>query len=191
MKCGSQIAVGVIGGYLLGRSHKTRLAVLMALMAAGGKLPVDPADLLRRTPLGAEGGPLDKLTGDLRSQLLDAGKSVAMAAASGRIDSLSDKLQQRAETLREPAAGKRRARPAEEPREERGRRADEDEDAYDYEDEYEDYYEDEEEYGPEEPEEREERRPPARLPRREPRRATRRSGQDASRAPRRTPRATR
>ena len=72
MKCGSQIAVGVLGGYLLGRSHKTRLAVLMALLAAGGRLPVDPADLLRRTPLGAEGGPLDKLTGDLRSQLVDA-----------------------------------------------------------------------------------------------------------------------
>ena len=102
MKCGSQMAVGIVGGYLLGRTHKTRLAVFMALMAAGGKLPVDPVDLLRRTPLGVAGGPLDKLTGDLGGQLVDAGKSVAMAAASSRIDSLSDKLQQRADRMRAP-----------------------------------------------------------------------------------------
>jgi hypothetical protein len=162
MKCGSQIAVGVLAGYLLGRSHQMKLAVLMALMALGGKLPVDPAELLRRTPLGAEGGPLDKLTGDLRGQLVDAGKSVAMAAASSRIDSLSDKLQQRAETLRAPG-GKKEGRPAaEEPREER--RPSEDE----YEDEYEGEYEGD--YEPEEPEAREERRPPERAPKREPRR---------------------
>ena len=36
MKCGSQIAVAVVGGYVLGRSRKTRLALLLALAAAGG-----------------------------------------------------------------------------------------------------------------------------------------------------------
>ncbi|MGH3743204.1 MAG: hypothetical protein ACRDT1_17995, partial [Micromonosporaceae bacterium] len=118
MKCGSQMAVAVVGGYLLGQSHKTRLAVLMALMTAGGRLPVDPGELLRRTPLGAEGGPLDKVTGDLRTQLVDAGKSVATAAASSRIDSLSDKLQQRADRLRVPDVKTAKRRPAEEePRE--------------------------------------------------------------------------
>jgi hypothetical protein len=179
MKCGSQIAVGVLAGYLLGRSHKIKLAVLMALLALGGKLPVDPADLLRRTPLGAEGGPLDKLTGDLRSQLIDAGKSVAMSAASSRIDSLSDKLQQRAETMRAPGGKKGEARPAaEEPREERKPRE------YEYEDEYEGEYEDE--YEPEEPEAREERRPPTRSPKQEPRRATPRSGEDAPKGTRAT-----
>jgi hypothetical protein len=98
MKCGSQIAVAVVGGYVLGRSRKTRMAILLALMAAGGgKLPIGPEDLLKKTPLG---GSLDKLTGDLRSQLVDAGVNVAKKAASGRIDSLSDRLQERAETLR-------------------------------------------------------------------------------------------
>jgi hypothetical protein len=98
MKCGSQIAVAVVGGYVLGRSHKTRMAILLALIAAGGgKLPIGPEDLLKKTPLG---GPLDKLTGDLRGQLVDAGMNVAKKAASSRIDSLSDRLQERAETLR-------------------------------------------------------------------------------------------
>jgi hypothetical protein len=98
MKCGSQIAVAVVGGYVLGRSHKTRMAILLALIAAGGgKLPVGPEDLLKKTPLG---GSLDKLTGDLRSQLVGAGVNVAKKAASSRIDSLSDRLQERAETLR-------------------------------------------------------------------------------------------
>jgi hypothetical protein len=154
MKCGSQIAVGIVGGYLLGRTHKTRLAVFMALMAAGGKIPVDAGDLLRRTPLGAAGGPLDKLTGDLRGQLVDAGKSVAMAAASSRIDSLSDKLQQRADRIRVPGV-KQDERPAP--------------------DEYADEYEEDEyaeEYEPEEPAPRETARRSAPLPRQEPRRRT-------------------
>src|SRR3569833_240717 len=98
MKCGRQIAVAVGGGYGLGRRHKARLAVLLALMAAGGgKLPIGPEDLQRKSPLG---DPLDKLTGDLRSQIVDAGMSVAKKAASNRIDSLSDRLQERADTLR-------------------------------------------------------------------------------------------
>jgi hypothetical protein len=139
------MAIGVLGGYLLGRANKKYLAVLMAVLAAGGKLPVNPEELLRRTVLGGEGGPLDKLTGDLRGQVIDAAKSVAIAAASKRIDSFTDKLQERASTLRQPPAEKgAKRRRTEEPREEP-------EDEYDEYDEYEDE--------PEEPEEREPVRP--------------------------------
>jgi hypothetical protein len=160
MKCGSQIAVAVVGGYVLGRSKKTRMALLLALMAAGGgKLPIGPEDLLRKSPLG---GPLDKLTGDLRSQIVDAGMNVAKKAASSRIDSLSDRLQERADTLRrtggradteseeseeseeEPIRGRRdRGAPPRRRREEpprRARKPEYDEDEYD---EYDDYDRDE------------------------------------------------
>jgi hypothetical protein len=99
------MAVALAGGYLLGHSHKTRLAGLLALLAAvGGSLPIDERELLRRTPLGA---PLDKLTGDLRTQLVESGAAVAKKAAGNRIDSLSDKLQQRPASMRAPDVTKR------------------------------------------------------------------------------------
>jgi septal ring-binding cell division protein DamX len=192
MKCGSQMAIALAGGYLLGHSHKTRLAGLLALLAAvGGELPIDERELLRRTPLGA---PLDKLTGDLRTQLVDAGMSVAKKAASSGIESFSDKLQQRATSMRAPDLTKRAEREeAEEPPEEptraerpraeppRRQRA-RDEASDDYED-YEDYERDD--YEDAEPESA--RRPPARPARSEPaRRAPRPEGdrRRTGRAPR-------
>ncbi|TQL99311.1 hypothetical protein FB559_4979 [Actinoallomurus bryophytorum] len=36
MKCGCQMAVAVVGGYVLGRNRKIRSAVLLALSAAAG-----------------------------------------------------------------------------------------------------------------------------------------------------------
>jgi hypothetical protein len=174
------MAVAVVGGYILGRSHKTRLALLLALLAAaGGKLPTDPSELLRQTPLGA---PLDKLTGDLRSQLVESGMAVAKKAASSRIDSFSDRLQQRAETMSKPGARKGgEPGEAEEPSEEPARRARVREkparreragvpEREEVSDEYDDY----DEYEPDEPElerdYRQERRPPPRPTRSEPRR---------------------
>ncbi|MFL6055158.1 MAG: hypothetical protein ACJ72W_19940 [Actinoallomurus sp.] len=114
------MAVAVVVGYLLGRRHKKRLAALLALLAAaGGKVPIDERELLRRTPLGA---PLDKLMADIRTQLVEAGTSVAKKAASSRIDSFSEKLQ----SMRGPGVTKGGQRgEAEEPQEEpaRGQRA--------------------------------------------------------------------
>jgi hypothetical protein len=213
MKCGSQIAVAMVGGYVLGRSHKTRLALLLALMAAsGGRLPIGPEDLLRKTPLG---GQLDKLTGDLRAQLVDAGMSVAKKAASSRIDSFSDRLQERAESLRgtarrreeepEAEAEEGRLRPRRERREpERRRREDRgyrgraepsrrtrepeyDEDEYeeydDYDrDRYDDYDEDAYDRDYEEPEPETERR------RRPPARSTRPEARRRTRADEERPR---
>jgi len=191
MKCGTQMAVAVLGGYALGRSHKTRLAVLLALLAAGGRLPIDQRELLRRTPLGE---PLDKLTGDLRTQLVDSGMAVVKKAASSRIDSLSDRLQERAEAMRVPTrVGREEAEEPEEPRRERrarrarapeGRRerVREEEEPEEYADEYaegeDEYYGDEDEYeGDEyEPEEAERRRP-ARPVRSEPRGRAPRGGE--------------
>jgi hypothetical protein len=166
MKCGFQMAVAIAAGYLLGRSHKIQLAALLALSAAaGGKLPIDERELLRHTPLGA---PLDKLTADLRGQLVESGIAAAKKAASSGIESFSDKLQQRAETMRgtgttmgaeagEPEEPARRERAREEPaRRERAREQEPDEASAEY------------ERG--EPDYREEPRPARRPTRTEPRR---------------------
>ncbi|GAA0938933.1 hypothetical protein GCM10009550_07080 [Actinocorallia libanotica] len=91
------MAVSVLGGYLLGRGHKTRLAVLLALMAAGGRLPGNAGELLRRTALG---GSLDQISGDLRGRLAASGSELAKKAASSPVESLSDILHDRTEALR-------------------------------------------------------------------------------------------
>jgi hypothetical protein len=102
MKCGCQMAVAVVGGYVLGRNNKIRSAALLALSAAaGGKLPIEPRELLSHTPLG---GRLDKLTGDLRGRLVEWGMAAVKKAASSGMESLSDKLRQRADTLRDSGA---------------------------------------------------------------------------------------
>ncbi|MCW2863768.1 MAG: hypothetical protein JWP48_5476 [Actinoallomurus sp.] len=188
MKCGSQMAVAIVGGYLLGRSHKIQLAVLLALSAAaGGKLPIEPSELLRHTPLG---GPLDKLTGDLRGQLVESGMAVAKKAASSGIDSLSDKLQQRADTLRGPAATKGpKPGQAEEPEPPAGRERARVPERKEASDDYDEYEGDESERGEPESErdDREERRPPPRPTRSEPPRRAPRRGEDrprTGRAPR-------
>ncbi len=97
MKGGGRVAVSVLGGYLLGRGHKTRLAVLLALMAAGGRLPGNAGELLRRTALG---GSLDQITEDLRGRLAASGSELAKKAASSPVESLSDILHERTEALR-------------------------------------------------------------------------------------------
>lgn len=109
MGSGGRVAVSVLGGYLLGRSHKTRLAVLLALLAASGRLPDGVSGLLRRTALG---GSLDQITGDLRARLSSAGSSIAEKAASSPVESLSDILHERTEALHAEGWGGRTAEKA-------------------------------------------------------------------------------
>jgi len=54
--------------------------------------------------LGKVAPQLGEIAGTVRGDLLDAGKAAALAAVTGRIDSLTDSLHERAETFRAPAA---------------------------------------------------------------------------------------
>ncbi|MEV1069759.1 hypothetical protein [Streptomyces sp. NPDC050263] len=91
-----QVALGLAGGYFLGRAHKMRWALALAGLAAGSRL----------RPGGGAGTKLlaspeiNKLTQTVRNELLSAGKTAAVAAAGSRIDSLSDRMQRRASSLR-------------------------------------------------------------------------------------------
>ncbi|MGW2326025.1 hypothetical protein ACWC5C_09700 [Streptomyces sp. NPDC001700] len=90
---GSQAALAFTGGYLFGRGHKVGLALTLAGMAAG-----------RRLASGHLPGGMQELAsseiGRLRGQLVSAGRSAALSAASHRMDALSDRLEQRATSLR-------------------------------------------------------------------------------------------
>jgi hypothetical protein len=116
MKCGVKVALAAGTCYVLGR-RKVRLVTMLALGAAatGGMGKLGPAVLrqgakyLGKTDIaGALGPQVTEIVDTIRGDLLDAGKAAAAAAVTSRLDSLTDSLHERAETLKNPeaAAGK-------------------------------------------------------------------------------------
>jgi hypothetical protein len=112
MKGGAQAALALGIGYILGRRRKMRLATMLAIGAAsGGAARLGPAALRQGTKYlgktdiaGALGPQVTDIVNTVRGELLDAAKGAAAAAVTSRIDSLSDNLHDRAETLRNPEA---------------------------------------------------------------------------------------
>jgi len=112
MKCSAQTALALGVGYILGRRRKMRLATMLAVGAAtGGAAKLGPAALRQGTKylgktdiVGALGPQVTEIVNTVRGELLDAAKGAATAAVTSRIDSLSDNLHERAETLRNPEA---------------------------------------------------------------------------------------
>jgi hypothetical protein len=112
MKGGVQTAVALGVGYMLGRRRKMRLATMLALGAAtGGAAKLGPAAMrqgakyIGKTDIaGALGPQVTEIVDTVRGELLDAAKAAAAAAVTSRIDSLSDNLHERAETLKNPEA---------------------------------------------------------------------------------------
>ena len=110
MKGGPQAAMALAFGYLLGRRRKLRMATMMAggmavgaVGGIGGMALKRGAKVLGNTEmLGKVSPQLTEIADTVRNDLLDAGKAAAMAAVTGRIDSLTDTLHDRAETLRNP-----------------------------------------------------------------------------------------
>jgi hypothetical protein len=92
VKCGARIALGVAGGYFLGRTKKMKLALVLGGMAAGrqtggpGQLLQQGAKLLGQSP------DLGRLTDEIRGRLLEAGKGAAVAVATRQVEALTDRL---------------------------------------------------------------------------------------------------
>ncbi|WP_345605632.1 hypothetical protein [Pseudonocardia adelaidensis] len=120
------MALGVAGGYLLGRTKKMKLALMLAGMAAGrqaggpGELLKTGSKLLGSTP------ELAQLTDQVRGRLLDAGKTAALAVATRQVESLTDRVGKRVESLGD--VGLPRQRRSEEPADEPAPRDEYDED---------------------------------------------------------------
>jgi len=112
MKGGTQAALALGVGYLLGRRRKMRLTTMLAVGAATGGLGGLGGAALRRgmkmlgstEAVGKFAPQLGELADTVRSDLMDAGKAAAAAAVTSRIESLTDSLQERAEMVRDPAA---------------------------------------------------------------------------------------
>jgi hypothetical protein len=108
---GTQTALALGVGYVLGRRRKMRLTMMLAAAAATGGLGGVGGGALRRgmnmlgstEALGKVSPQLAEIVDTVRGDLLDAGKAAAVAAATNRIGSLSDTLHERAQSIREPA----------------------------------------------------------------------------------------
>jgi len=149
-----QMALAVGAGYMLGRTHKMKLALMLAGAGASSRFPSGSLGVLGQAgKLLADSPEVAKLGGAVRKELMNAAKTAAVTAASHRIDSLNSRLQSGGD---EAAGGKGAKR----------RRHEEPEDDYDDE-----YTEDE----TAEEDEAEEEAPRARK-RRAPRRRTSSSG---------------
>jgi hypothetical protein len=112
MKGGTQAALALGVGYILGRRRKMRLTTMLAVGAATGGVGGLGGAALRRgmkmlgstEAVGKFAPQLGELADTVRSDLMDAGKAAATAAVTNRIESLTDSLQERAEMVRDPAA---------------------------------------------------------------------------------------
>jgi hypothetical protein len=116
VKCGARVALGVAGGYFLGRTKKMKLAMMLGGMAAGRRAG-GPGELLRTGSKLLNSSPeLARLTDEVRGRLLEAGKGAALAVAARQVESLTDRVGKRVESLGD--VGDPRRKKSEEPEDE-------------------------------------------------------------------------
>ncbi|MEY9991503.1 cobalamin biosynthesis protein CobT [Streptomyces sp. V4I8] len=181
----AKIGTALLGGYLLGRTKKAKLAISLGALLAGSRIkPGQVGKALQESPF------VHTLTDQVRSELTGVGKAAATTVLSSKADHLAETLHQRTAGLRGEAEepGERDTGRDEDAEDETGpededeiQPEDEDEDEGKPEDEDETEPEDEDETEPDE-EPREEK---AKAPRKAPRSGGRakaqhgKSGQDA------------
>jgi hypothetical protein len=111
MKGSTRAATALAVGYLLGRRRKLRTAATMAAATAVGG-PTVGGLVMRQgmkmlgsdKALGKAAPQLNDIVDAVRGDLLPAGKAALGAAATNRVDALTDSLHERAERVRNPAS---------------------------------------------------------------------------------------
>lgn len=143
------LAVALVGGYVLGRTKKARLALTVASYIAGRQFGLEPRQLVNQgvRKLG-EIPQVAELGEQLRGEVMAAGREAVTATADRRLTAFADSLRERTLQL-ESGGEKAEGEEEEEPEEE-------------YEEEPEEEHEREE---PEEPEEESKERPRSRASR--------------------------
>ena len=109
MKCGARVAIGVAGGYFLGRTKKMKLALMLAGMAAGRRAGGAGALLGRARSLLNASPELSGLSTELTGRLLDAGKGAALAVATRQVESLTERVAGRVEDSLGSLGGRERS----------------------------------------------------------------------------------
>ncbi|MEN0135094.1 MAG: hypothetical protein AAGC80_08090 [Rhodococcus sp. (in: high G+C Gram-positive bacteria)] len=107
-----QIALAVGAGYMLGRTKKMKLALMLAAGGASRQFPSGGSlGLLNEgRKLLAESPEVAKLGKTVRHELMNAAKTAAVTAASQRINSLNSRLESGESLLGDAAGGKKSKR---------------------------------------------------------------------------------
>ncbi|KAF0964370.1 MULTISPECIES: hypothetical protein [unclassified Rhodococcus (in: high G+C Gram-positive bacteria)] len=93
MKTKGQVALAVGAGYMLGRTHRMKMALMLAAAGATGRFPGGPRDLLERgTKVLANSPEFAKISDSVRQELVSAAKAAAVTAASQRINQLNNRI---------------------------------------------------------------------------------------------------
>ncbi|MFI8908411.1 hypothetical protein ACIGV8_23190 [Streptomyces albidoflavus] len=98
-----KIGVALVGGYLLGRTKKAKLAIGFGMFLAGKKLDLDPkkiGSMLASSPV------LGGLSDQVRKDLVGATRTAATNALTQRATSFADSLHQRTLRLDDPEAAR-------------------------------------------------------------------------------------
>ncbi|MBB0243210.1 hypothetical protein FNQ90_03555 [Streptomyces alkaliphilus] len=96
------IGVALVGGYLLGRTKKAKLAIGFGMFLLGKRLDLDPRQIARKL---ADSELVGSLNSQVRGELVEATRSAATAALTQRAGHLADTLNQRTRALGEGAGG--------------------------------------------------------------------------------------
>ncbi|MFE7539578.1 ABC transporter substrate-binding protein, partial [Streptomyces platensis] len=102
MMTNAKIGVALVGGYLLGRTKKAKMALGLGLFLAGKKLNLDPKQL---GTLVANSPVLGPLNDQVRKELVDATKTAAGTALTQRMSGLADSLHERTAALNQGRGG--------------------------------------------------------------------------------------
>lgn len=96
MTSNAKIGAAVVGGYVLGRRKKAKIALGLGMVLAGaGARRRQPAQALSESPI------VGTVNERLRGELMDAGKAAATTVLAARADKLADAIHDRTEELRD------------------------------------------------------------------------------------------
>ncbi len=96
MMTNAKIGTALVGGYLLGRTKKAKLAIGLGMFLAGRKISLDPQALKR---LVADSPVFGALNTQVREEILDATKHAATSALTKRVGGFADSLHERTLSL--------------------------------------------------------------------------------------------
>jgi len=96
----ARVGTAVAAGYMFGRFKKLRLALMVGTVLASEDARKTAVGLVQHGVGGlGSGGAAGKLAGQAGSKLMDVGRGAAVAAASSRLERLSDRLAERTASL--------------------------------------------------------------------------------------------